>query len=98
LARGLVPGKLLAHGLLAARWSSFRVALATLMVAYAIEGSQLYHAPWIDAIRDTRFGGLVLGYGFLWSDIICYTVGVALSLGLEHVAGVRSRSSRAQAV
>ncbi len=70
-------------GLLAPTWPSIRVAAAALIVSYAVEVSQLYHAPWIDSIRDTRFGGLVLGYGFLWSDIICYTVGVVLCIGLE---------------
>ncbi|MFM8818855.1 MAG: DUF2809 domain-containing protein, partial [Phycisphaerales bacterium] len=38
---------------------------------------QLHHAPWIDGIRATRLGALVLGSGFLWSDIACYAVGVA---------------------
>ena len=85
-------------GLLAAQWSSFRVAIATVMVCYAIEGSQLCHAPWIDTIRRTRLGALVLGYGFLWSDIICYTVGAALCGGLERVADMRSRLSDARAV
>lgn len=32
----------------------------TLMIAFLIEFSQLYHAPWIDAIRQTTVGGLVL--------------------------------------
>ena len=45
--------------------------------------SQLYHAPWIDAIRDTLPGALVLGYGFLWSDLACYAAGVALGAGVE---------------
>ena len=49
-----------------------------LVFSYLIEISQLYHAPWIDAIRSTALGGLVLGFGFLWSDILCYTVGVLL--------------------
>lgn len=31
---------------------------------FVIEFSQLYHAEWIDQIRDTSLGGLVLGYGF----------------------------------
>jgi hypothetical protein len=70
-------------GLLAPQWSSFRVAVATLVACYSIESSQLYHAPWIDTLRHTRVGGLVLGYGFLWSDVACYTVGVALSFMFE---------------
>jgi len=70
-------------GLLAPRWSSLRVAAAALAISFAVEVSQLYHAPWIDAIRDTRVGGLVLGFGFLWSDLACYTLGVALGVMLE---------------
>ena len=47
-------------------WSSMRVAAVALAVCYAVEVSQLYRAPWIDAVRHTRLGGLALGYGFLW--------------------------------
>ena len=58
-----------------------RVAcVLALVFSYLIEISQLYHAPWIDAIRATALGGLVLGFGFLWSDILCYTVGVLLGI------------------
>lgn len=71
-------------GLLAPRWSSWRVAVAALGFSYAIEVSQFYHAPWIDNLRGTSLGGLVLGYGFLWSDIACHTVGVALSVMVEY--------------
>ena len=45
---------------------------------YGIEISQLYQAPWIDATRATRLGGLVLGHGFLWSDMVCYSVGIGV--------------------
>ncbi len=56
-----------------------RTAFYALIFCFLIEFSQLYHEPWIDEIRDTRLGGLVLGFGFLWSDLICYSVGVILS-------------------
>ena len=59
-------------------WRTRRLFICSLLFCCAIETSQLYHAPWIDAIRDTRLGGLILGYGFLWSDMLCYTVGVCL--------------------
>lgn len=49
----------------------------SLIFCYAIELSQFYHEEWIDAIRATTLGGLVLGFGFLWSDIIAYTIGVS---------------------
>jgi glycopeptide antibiotics resistance protein len=63
------------------RITSLWIALAALLFSYGIEISQLYHAAWIDALRASRLGGLVLGYGFLWSDLICNTTGV----GFGHV-------------
>jgi hypothetical protein len=51
--------------------------------AFGIELSQLYHARWIDQIRHTRAGGLVLGYGFLWTDLLCYVIGIAIGCALE---------------
>jgi hypothetical protein len=70
-------------GIAAPRWSAARVGAAALASSCAIEVSQLYHAPWIDAIRATVPGALVLGYGFLWSDLACYVAGVALGVGAE---------------
>jgi hypothetical protein len=63
--------------------STLRLAGVALSVCVLIELSQLYHAPWLDAIRHTRIGGLILGFGFLWSDLLCYVVGVACSVNLE---------------
>jgi hypothetical protein len=74
---------------LAPDWPTRRVAIVALLATYADEVSQLYHAPWIDAIRNTRLGALTLGYGFLWSDVGCYTVGVALCVLVEHVIYAR---------
>ena len=55
-----------------------KLAFISLMFCYGIEVSQLYHAEWIDSIRATTLGGLVLGYGFLWSDLVAYTIGVGV--------------------
>jgi hypothetical protein len=66
-------------------WSVNRVALYSILFCYVIELSQLYHAPWIDAIRNTRLGGLVLGFGFLWSDIIAYSIGVTTMFLIEKI-------------
>ncbi len=69
-------------GVLARSLATWKTAGITAAIALAVELSQLYHAPWIDAIRATRLGGLAIGYGFLWSDLACYGVGIALaSLG-----------------
>ena len=50
-----------------------------------VEVSQLFHAPWIDSIRRTTLGGLVLGFDFVWSDLACYAVGVGLGLLIEWI-------------
>lgn len=60
-----------------------RAAVVALGVSVLVELSQFYHAPWIDAIRDTTLGGLALGYGFLWSDLACYAAGVLLALMVD---------------
>lgn len=61
-------------------------ALVAGLIALGIEISQLYHAPWIDTLRHTRIGGLILGFGFLWSDLICYACGITLGLICEMAA------------
>jgi hypothetical protein len=60
-----------------------RVAALAYVLSVLVEISQVYHAPWIDSIRQTRLGGLILGFGFLWSDLACYAVGVGMGLILE---------------
>ena len=73
---------LLVSTLLAGRPIQLRAAIS-LALAFLVEISQLYHAPWIDAIRQTTLGGLVLGFGFLWTDLVCYSVGVIIGVIAE---------------
>ncbi len=65
--------------------STARLAALALGFSFLIEVSQLYQAPWINALRDTRPGALILGHGFLWSDLVCYTAGVVLGALLEKI-------------
>src|SRR3954465_6265237 len=50
------------------RQSSLRIALAAFAISATVECSQLYHVPWLDAVRRTVLGGLILGWGFSWTD------------------------------
>ena len=70
-------------GFLATRARTSRVAAAALAVCFAVEFSQLYQAPWIDAVRATLPGHLVLGQGFNAFDLVCYAVGVAIGVAIE---------------
>jgi hypothetical protein len=81
-------------GLLLPRSSTRTIALLAMAVSVAVELSQLYHAPWIDSIRQTTLGGLILGFGFLWSDLACYAAGVGLGVCAEAVLRRGSRRQR----
>jgi hypothetical protein len=72
-------------GFLFPKFPTIKIAALALAFCFVIEISQLYHAPWIDAIRNMRFGGLVLGFGFLWSDLVCYFVGVSFGFLAERL-------------
>ncbi|MEQ8473596.1 MAG: DUF2809 domain-containing protein [Marinoscillum sp.] len=61
-------------------------ALIALSFCFTIELSQLYQADWINQIRATRMGSLILGRGFLWSDLLAYTIGVISGLVAENLA------------
>ncbi len=65
--------------------STVYIACLALLFSFSIEISQLYHATWIDSLRATKLGGLILGYGFLWSDLVCYSIGIGVGLLLERV-------------
>ena len=83
------------------RARTVRLAAGALGVAAAVEVSQLYHAPWVDAVRATRLGALALGQGFLWSDLACYAAGVGiaalLDLGLARRAAGRGATRAGEA-
>jgi Protein of unknown function (DUF2809) len=70
-------------GLILLRASTWPVACLAMAFSVAIEASQVCHAPWIDSIRQTTFGGLILGFGFLWSDVACYAVGVGFGVMID---------------
>ncbi|MCH4565859.1 DUF2809 domain-containing protein [Bacillus sp. ES1-5] len=70
-------------GFLFPKTETKKLAFISLLFCYGIEVSQLYHAEWIDSIRATTLGGLVLGYGFLWSDLVAYTIGVGIGMFCE---------------
>jgi Protein of unknown function (DUF2809) len=50
--------------------------VAALAFCYAIEISQLNQSEGLNALRHTTLGGLILGFGFLWSDFVMYTIGI----------------------
>jgi hypothetical protein len=67
-------------------------ALLTIAVSFLVEFCQLYRAGWIDRIRDTTPGHLVLGQGFAWLDLVAYVAGVLVAVLVD--LGLRTRTRR----
>jgi hypothetical protein len=63
--------------------STARLSILTLAISWADELSQLYQKPWINAIRRTTIGHLLLGSTFAWIDMTAYAVGVLLGALLD---------------
>lgn len=56
----------------------------------AIECLQLHHPPWLESLRATLFGRLVLGSVFSFYDLLSYAAGIALAVGLEEILARRN--------
>lgn len=65
------------------RADTLALFFGALFISFAAEASQLYRTPWLDAMRSTRLGALVLGQGFLLSDLASYTVGAIVAALLD---------------
>jgi glycopeptide antibiotics resistance protein len=52
---------------------------------FFIEFSQLYQEDWINQIRDTLLGALILGKGFLTVDLLRYTAGIIIATVVDRV-------------
>ena len=77
------------------RAATSRVAGLAFAASCLVEFSQLYRVPWLNALRATTPGHLVLGSTFAWPDIAAYAVGVLAGALIDaSLLGVSSRSGR----
>jgi hypothetical protein len=74
------------------KWTPLRVAIAAFAFSCAIEFSQLYHSPWLDWLRATFPGALVLGSVFNWPDLPAYAAGIGV--GFLAINGYARRQAR----
>lgn len=65
------------------RHKLFLPLILSLIVSFGIEFSQLYQEDWINGIRSSLLGGLILGKGFLWIDLIRYSAGIGITFVLD---------------
>lgn len=72
-------------------WLSLVLSLG---FCFGIELSQLYQREWINGVRDTVVGGLILGKGFLWIDLLRYSAGILFVHVLDCLWNYRNDRSR----
>jgi Protein of unknown function (DUF2809) len=56
------------------------------IICVLIELQQLYTDAWLVHLRDDTPLGILLGHGFLWSDIACYAVGTCIGAAISYIA------------
>lgn len=62
-----------------------RTALYCYLFCLAVELSQLYQADWINTVRHTFPFGLLLGYSFVGSDLVCYAAGSLIGAAISYI-------------
>ncbi len=55
------------------------IFIFSLLFCFSIEILQLVQADWLIEIRKSTLGHYILGQGFLWTDLICYIMGVLIA-------------------
>ncbi len=64
-------------------WPPLRLGFAALTTSFAVEFSQLLDLGFLNGIRSTTPGKLVLGEGFVQADLARYLVGAAIVTAID---------------
>ena len=54
------------------------VAIISLTHSFLVEFSQIRRWSWLVSFRSTFIGHMMLGQGFLWTDLLAYLIGILL--------------------
>lgn len=63
--------------------------LLSFLFSFGIEFSQLYQADWINQLRSSILGALILGKGFLFIDLIRYSIGIIIAALIDQFSTSR---------
>jgi hypothetical protein len=75
----------IAVGLLLQNETTLKVAACALVIAFAVEFSQLLNIPWLNVIGATKVGHLFLGSTFNPPDFVAYVLGILFGTGCEAI-------------
>ncbi len=62
---------------------TYKTFVLSLLFCFTIEILQLVQIDWLLAIRKTTLGHYILGEGFLWLDLFCYTIGSLIAFLID---------------
>lgn len=70
------------------RWKLIWICLAIFLVTSSLEFLQLWHPPFLEVIRSTFIGKILIGTEFVWTDFLYYAIGCILGfLWIEQLLG-----------
>lgn len=75
-------------------WTPRQSGVFAVVITTTVELSQLYHAPALDALRETTFGALMLGRVFSPWDVISYAAAVVFGVTIDQAIRDKSSASR----
>jgi hypothetical protein len=67
-------------------WRSARtssIAIGAGVFALLVEVSQLDQTSWLAKFRSTSIAAAFLGTNFIWTDLVCYAVGIGVGVVLD---------------
>jgi glycopeptide antibiotics resistance protein len=67
--------------------------LLSFLFSFGVEFSQLYQEDWMNQIRGTLLGALILGKGFLLVDLIRYSTGIVIAYSLDRLVSIKKQKN-----
>ena len=64
---------------------AYFIASSVFIITSILEILQLWHPPFLQAIRNTFIGRTLIGTSFVWSDFLYYIVGCSIGLLMKHL-------------
>ena len=63
----------------------WKIVSIVLLITSVLEILQLWHPPFMEAIRSTFIGVTLIGNSFSWLDLVHYAIGSLVSLGFLRI-------------
>ena len=62
---------------------AIEIAVLSAGLCIVVETSQLLDVEWLNTLREHHIIRLLIGHGFMWSDLVLYAIGIAIGWVLD---------------